>query len=45
MPFRFDNTEIPGILSIDGYVDIGQRTHDDVAHLILNRLEINRRGE
>jgi hypothetical protein len=41
MPFRFDNTSIPGLFSIDGYVEIGQRLRDDVASLILQRLEHN----
>jgi len=41
MPFRFDSTEIPGLFSIDGYVAIGQRTPNDVASLILQRLNHN----
>ena len=38
MPFRFDNTEIPGLFSTDGYVSIGDRTPHDIAKLILERL-------
>ncbi len=38
MPFRFDDTPIPGVLSIDGYVEIGNRSPQDVAELILQRL-------
>ena len=30
MPFRFDNTSIPGLFSIDGYIDIGARSPGDV---------------
>jgi hypothetical protein len=41
MPFRFDNTLVPGLFSIDGYVDIGQRSAGDVASLILQRLRNN----
>lgn len=43
MPFRFDDTEIPGLLSIDGYVHARGRSGEDLAHLILQRLEINAR--
>ena len=39
MPFRFDGTAIPGLFSIDGYVDVGQRSPNDVASLIQQRLE------
>jgi hypothetical protein len=38
MPLRFDNTEIPGLFSTDGYVWIGNRTPDDIAKLILERV-------
>ena len=41
MPFRFDDTSIPGLFSIDGYIDIGQRSPNDVASLILERLQHN----
>jgi tetratricopeptide (TPR) repeat protein len=38
MPFRFDDAPITGFLSIDGYVEIGNRTPKDVADLILQRI-------
>ena len=38
MPFRFDDTPIPGMLSIDGHVMIGDRAPHEVAELILQRL-------
>lgn len=43
MPMRFDDTQIPA-LSIDGYVDLANRNLDEVAQLILQRLDINRRA-
>jgi tetratricopeptide (TPR) repeat protein len=39
MPIRFDDTKIPGTLSIDGYVKIGNRAPREVAELILQRVE------
>lgn len=42
MPMRFDQTEIPGLFSIDGYIDIAKRNADEVTQLILQRLEMNR---
>lgn len=44
MPLRFDDTEIPGLFTIDGYVTIGERAPDDIANLILERLRINTNG-
>jgi hypothetical protein len=41
MPFRFDNTSIPGLLSIDGYVEVGNQSASEIASLILKRLETN----
>ncbi len=41
MFLRFDDTEISGIFSTDGYVWIGNRTADVVGELILERLKIN----
>lgn len=41
MPLRFDNTEIPGLSPIDGYVWIGGRSPQKIADLILERMEIN----
>lgn len=38
MPMRFDNTEIPGLFSIDGYIDVSRLTPDAVAEDILKRL-------
>lgn len=38
MLFRFDNTEIPGLFSIDGYVWIGDKLPKKVAELTLQRL-------
>jgi tetratricopeptide (TPR) repeat protein len=38
MPFRFDDTPVPGALSIDGYVKIEKRSPQEVAELILQRL-------
>jgi hypothetical protein len=40
MPFRFDDTPIPGVLSIDGYLPIGDRSPQQVADLILERLAL-----
>jgi hypothetical protein len=37
MPFRFDDTEIPGLFSIDGYISVGSRA----VTLILERLKVN----
>jgi hypothetical protein len=41
MPFRFDDTEIPGLFSTDGSIWIGDRTPKQVAALILERLRLN----
>jgi hypothetical protein len=38
MLLRFDNTTLPGLFSIDGYVSIGQRGPREIADLILQRL-------
>lgn len=40
---RFDDTEVPGLLSIDGYVDLRRRDPESVADLILDRLSFNRK--
>lgn len=42
MPMRLDKTNIPGLFSIDGYVDLQNRTPEQAAALILQRLAINR---
>jgi TIR domain len=39
MPFRFDEAPIDGVLSIDGYLTIENRSPQDVAELILRRLD------
>ena len=39
MPFRFDGTQIPGLLSIDGYIFVGDRPPKEIAALILKRIE------
>ena len=41
MPLRFDDTEIPGLFSTDGYVWIGGRSPEEIADLILQRLQVN----
>lgn len=40
MPLRFDDTEIPGLFSTDGYVWLADRSPQQVAALILQRIEI-----
>ena len=42
MPFRFDDTEISGFFTIDGYIDLRRRTPSETATLILNRLGAKR---
>ena len=39
MPIRFDDTHVSGLFSIDGYVATAGREPEDVADLILDRLE------
>jgi hypothetical protein len=41
MPLRFDNTQVPGLFSSDGYVWIGERTPKEISDLILQRWEVN----
>lgn len=41
MPMRFDAAEIPGIFSIDGYVDLNGLAPQRTAELILERLGLN----
>jgi hypothetical protein len=41
MPLRFDDTEVPGLFSIDGCVWIEGRSPRDIADLILKRLAVN----
>lgn len=42
MPFRFDQTDIPGLLSIDGSIDAEKATPEEAAVLINRRLQSNR---
>jgi hypothetical protein len=42
MPFRFDNAEIPGLFSKDGYIDATAKTPGEAADLIHKRLLHNR---
>jgi hypothetical protein len=42
MPIRFDDTHIPGLFSIDGYVSAAGRDPEDIADIILDRLDTNR---
>jgi len=38
MPFKFDDVIIEGLLSIDGYISINNKTPEEVAGLILQRI-------
>lgn len=42
IPVRFDNTEIPGLFSNSGYIWVGEREPEEVADLILQRLDFER---
>lgn len=42
MFFRFDNAQIPGLFSKDGYIDATQTTPEQAAELIRKRLQHNR---
>jgi hypothetical protein len=37
---RADDAEVPGIFSIDGYIDMREHTEDEVAGAILDRLQL-----
>ena len=39
MLMRFDEAELPGLFSIDGYVNLAQHTPDTAATLIRRRLD------
>ncbi|MGI0486048.1 SUMF1/EgtB/PvdO family nonheme iron enzyme [Pantanalinema rosaneae CENA516] len=41
MLIRFDQTVIPGLFSIDGYIDATNRKPEEIATLILQRLNLN----
>lgn len=38
MPFKFDEVDIEGLLSTDGYIMINSRSPEDISHLIIRRL-------
>ncbi|QQZ29235.1 TIR domain-containing protein [Thiothrix subterranea] len=39
MPLRFDDTEIPGLYGIDGYIDLRRHTPEQIAGFILQRVK------
>jgi len=39
MPLKFDDVAIPGMLNLDGPLSIGDRSPEEVAQLIIDRLE------
>ena len=39
MPMRFDDAKIPGLFSIDGYIDLRKRPANETVDLICQRLE------
>ena len=41
MPIRFDETVIPGLFSIDGYINATDRNPEQIGKLILQRLSLN----
>lgn len=41
MPVRFDKTHVPGLFSIDGYVDIRGRPAEKIARLVIERYQIS----
>lgn len=42
MSFRFDDADVLGLFSIDGYIDATKNTHEQAAELIYKRLKHNR---
>lgn len=42
MPLRFDDTHIPGLFGIDGYLDLKKLTPEQTAELIVKRLNHNK---
>jgi hypothetical protein len=44
MPLRLDLTEIPGLYSTDGYMDVRDREPDEIALKIIERLQLNRQA-
>lgn len=45
MPMRFDETYIPGLFDLDGYLDLRQRRPKETAKLILQRVKLNETGK
>ena len=45
MPTRFDDTYIPGLFDLDGYLDLKQYTPEQTAKLILQRVALNETGK
>lgn len=39
MLMRFDDVEMPGVFSIDGYINLQGRTPEQIVHVILKRIE------
>jgi tetratricopeptide (TPR) repeat protein len=39
MPLRFDDTDIPGLFSIDGYIDLRRHTPEQIAGFVLQRVK------
>jgi len=44
LPLRFDDTAVPGLFSIDGYVDLRDRDPEEVAAIIFDRVRQLRAG-
>ena len=42
MPMRLDQSEVPGVYSTDGFMDIRNRDPEEIAARIVERLELNR---
>lgn len=40
LPARFDDTELPGILPITGYIDLRTVTPDELARLVIEKLKL-----
>ncbi len=43
IPLRFDDTDVPGLFSIDGYIDLRDRDPENIAEIIIERLRANLR--
>jgi hypothetical protein len=43
MPLRFDDTDVPGLFSVDGYIDLRKCDPEQIADLINERLALNRK--